>query len=141
MKRMSALLAGLLFGVGLLVSGMSDPAKVRGFLDLFGRWDPSLALVMMGGIAVHLATSRIVLLRSSPIFAAEFDLPKTRAIDSRLLLGAATFGVGWGLCGVCPGPAIVAIGSAGVAPFAFVLSMIAGMALTHVPSVRVPEGA
>jgi uncharacterized membrane protein YedE/YeeE len=131
MKQFFALLAGLLFGIGLLISGMTDPAKVRAFLDLFGKWDPSLALVMMGGIVVHCGTMRLVLRRSAPVFASSFDLPKKQDITAPLLLGSATFGVGWGLAGVCPGPAIVCLGSFGVAPFAFVLSMILGMAITR----------
>lgn len=137
MRKLVAAFAGFVFGVGLLVSGMTDPAKVRGFLDLFGHWDPSLAFVMIGAIGVHALGLRLV---KRPVFTKSFDAPPKSSLDARLILGAATFGVGWGLSGVCPGPAIVAMGSLGVAPIAFVLSMIAGMSLTHVPrALRVPQ--
>jgi uncharacterized membrane protein YedE/YeeE len=130
--RLAALFAGALFGAGLVISGMTDPAKVRAFLDLAGAWDPSLALVMAGAIGVHLVLSRLVLRRTAPLFAGAFDLPKRTDIDARLISGAAIFGVGWGLGGVCPGPAVVSLGTGSVAPVVFVLAMIAGTFLDRV---------
>ncbi len=135
MNKAFALLAGLVFGIGLAVSGMTDPAKVRGFLDLFGAWDPSLMFVMIGAIGVHASTLRLVLRRSSPMFAREFDLPGPAPIDARLVAGAAIFGIGWGLGGVCPGPALVSIGSFGLAPLVFATAMALGVVLERV-SVR-----
>ena len=108
MKRfLSGLLAGLTFGVGLTLSGMTNPAKVQGFLDFFGNWDFSLLLVMVAAIGVHLPLYRLVLRRRAPLFAPVFNVPKSRILDGRLLVGASLFGVGWGLGGFCPGPAIV----------------------------------
>jgi len=108
MKRfLSGLLAGLTFGVGLTLSGMTSPAKVQGFLDFFGNWDFSLLLVMVAAIGVHLPLYRLVLRRRAPLFAPVFNVPKSRILDGRLLVGASLFGVGWGLGGFCPGPAIV----------------------------------
>lgn len=127
--RLSALFAGALFGLGLVVSGMTDPAKVRGFLDVAGRWDPSLAFVMIGAIGVHFALLRLVQRRPAPLFARAFDLPTRKDIDGRLVSGAAVFGVGWGLAGVCPGPAVVCLGTGSVAPVLFVLAMLAGTAV------------
>ncbi len=135
MNKIFALLSGLMFGIGLAVSGMTDPAKVRGFLDLFGAWDPSLMFVMVGAIGVHAIGLRLVLRRSSPMFAKEFDLPEPAPIDARLLVGAAIFGVGWGLGGVCPGPALVSIGSFNTSPLVFVTAMAFGVVLERV-SVR-----
>lgn len=136
MKQLTSLFSGLLFGLGLLVSGMTDPHKVRGFLDLAGAWDPSLAFVMIGAIGVHFVTLRLVLERGSPLYAKVFEAPKFSTVDAPLVLGSAIFGVGWGLGGVCPGPAVVTLGSLGVAPLAFVLSMIAGMSLANLPAWR-----
>jgi uncharacterized membrane protein YedE/YeeE len=122
-----ALLAGAVFGLGLSLSGMLDPARVRGFLDVAGNWDPSLAFVLGGAVAV--AFSAMVLRRRlrRPAFASEFQLPATAPIDQRLILGSAIFGVGWGMAGLCPGPALAAL-SLGLAPVVlFVAAMLAGM--------------
>ena len=110
MRELAALVCGVVFGAGLLVSGMTNPAKVLGFLDLAGRWDPTLAFVMGGALAVNAAAWALTRRREAPLFAAAFALPAERRIDRRLLAGAALFGVGWGLCGVCPGPAIAGLG-------------------------------
>ncbi len=126
--NVAALGAGLLFGVGLGVSGMTSPAKVIGFLDFAGAWDASLAFVMIGAIAVHAILRRLLHRRSAPVFADTFDVPKSAAIDTRIVAGSAMFGVGWGLAGYCPGPAIVSIVT-GPRVILFVLSMAAGMAL------------
>lgn len=132
MNRIAALLAGLVFGIGLAVSGMTDPAKVHAFLDLAGKWDPSLAFVMAGAIGVHATLRPFVMKRGTPMFAKRFDLPTFQDIDARLVGGAAVFGIGWGLGGVCPGPAIVCLGTFGIAPIAFVTSMALGVMLERV---------
>lgn len=123
------MIAGLVFGLGLVVSEMVNPAKVLGFLDLFGNWDPSLALVMGGALAVTAIGYRLVLRQSQPVFADRFHVPTTREIDSRLAAGAVLFGVGWGLVGLCPGPAIAALSFGGAPILVFLTAMAAGMAL------------
>jgi len=124
-----ALLAGTLFGLGLAISGMMNPAKVVGFLDVAGEWDPTLAFVMGGALLVTIPAFRLILNRPRPILADGFALPTKGALDGRLLGGAALFGVGWGLSGFCPGPAVAAL-TTGLTPvFAFVAAMIAGMVL------------
>lgn len=121
------LLIGLLFGVGLVISGMSNPAKVLNFLDIFGTWDPSLAFVMAGAIAVAFIGYRIVLNHDRPFLDQQFHLPTKKDIDNRLILGAALFGVGWGLGGFCPGPAFVSLGLAHTGTLIFVPAMLIGM--------------
>ena len=129
MRMLVALFSGALFGLGLAVSGMINPAKVIGFLDLAGEWDPTLAFVMGGALLVAIPAFRLILGRSRPILARDFALPKGSALDARLLGGATLFGVGWGLAGFCPGPAVAALVT-GLAPvFAFVAAMAAGMVL------------
>jgi len=125
----SSFLAGLLFGAGLTVSQMVNPQKVTDFLDFFGRWDPSLALVMAASLAVTGAFYRLILRRPRPLFAAEFHVPTTRTIDARLIGGSALFGVGWGLAGFCPGPAVASLAYGRSESLLFVTAMIAGMAL------------
>lgn len=124
-----AYVAGLVFGVGLVLAGMVDPAKVIAFLDFFGAWDPSLMFVMGGAIAVHFVLYRVITKRASPLFDARFDVPTRRDLDARLLGGAALFGVGWGLAGYCPGPGIVGLGSGSVPALVFVAAMTAGIYL------------
>jgi len=118
---------GLLFGIGLVVSGMSDPAKVLGFLDLFGTWDPSLAFVMGGAVLVAFFGYRAVLARSRPIVGDRFHLPEKTAIDGRLIAGSAIFGIGWGLGGFCPGPALTALGLGAAGTLVFIPAMALGM--------------
>ncbi len=118
---------GLIFGLGLAVSQMINPAKVQGFLDLFGDWDPSLAFVMGGGLVVTFFGYRFVLQREQPLLAGKFELPTKHDLDIRLLAGAATFGVGWGLIGFCPGPALSALSSGRLDVLIFVVAMAAGM--------------
>ena len=130
LHALSALAAGLLFGAGLLVSGMTRPMKVIGFLDVFGRWDASLMFVMVGAIAVHAVAYRLIRKRSSPLFAGKFVLPTRRDLDAKLLIGAALFGVGWGLGGYCPGPGIVSLAGGGLNALVFVSAMLAGMLAT-----------
>jgi uncharacterized membrane protein YedE/YeeE len=121
-------LAGLTFGIGLVVSGMANPAKVLNFLDLAGSWDPSLAFVMAGAVAATMIGYRLVLAHSKPIFAPAFQLPTRHDIDARLVTGAALFGIGWGLAGFCPGPALTSLGLGAPGTLAFVPAMLAGMA-------------
>lgn len=128
MRALGGLICGLVFGVGLVVSGMADPAKVLSFLDLFGAWDPSLALVMGGAVVVTFVGYRLVLRRKGPMLLERFDLPETRLIDTRLMLGAALFGVGWGIGGLCPGPAIVALPLLAPGTLVFVPAMLIGIA-------------
>lgn len=128
-----ALISGALFGLGLAVSGMANPQKVIGFLDVTGDWDPTLALVMGGALLVSFPAFRMIFGRRRPVLAEDFDLPANKMVDARLGGGAALFGVGWGLAGFCPGPAVVALVpalAAGIVPvFAFVAAMVAGMAI------------
>jgi hypothetical protein len=119
--------SGALFGAGLLVSGMTKPAKVQGFLDLFGRWDASLVFVMLGAISVHFVAHRLIVRRGGPLFGDTFHLPTRKDVDRRLVVGAALFGVGWGLAGYCPGPALVSAGGGAVPVLVFVGAMTLGM--------------
>lgn len=118
---------GLIFGVGLVVSGMGNPAKVQNFLDLAGSFDPSLAFVMGGAVLVAFIGFRLTLTRSKPVFASRFQVPTRTDIDARLLVGPALFGIGWGLGGFCPGPAFTAIGLGAYGTMIFVPAMLAGM--------------
>jgi uncharacterized membrane protein YedE/YeeE len=129
MPLVTALLAGLVFGLGLIVSGMADPAKVLGFLDLAGAWDPSLAFVMAGAIAVALVAFALARRRTRSLLGLELQLPQGRGIDRRLVLGSLLFGIGWGLAGFCPGPALVALGMGQAKAAVFVLAMLAGMVI------------
>lgn len=129
MKNFIALLAGLVFGLGLLVSGMANPAKVLSFLDLAGGWDPSLALVMAGAISVGLVAFSVARQRTTSYLGAPMQLPRGRRIDGRLVAGSLLFGAGWGIAGFCPGPALVALGSGETKAIAFVVAMLLGMAL------------
>lgn len=127
MTVLASLLAGLVFGVGLIVSGMADPSKVLGFLDLFGRWDPSLALVMAAAIAVGVIAFAVAGRRSRSLLGAEMKLPTARHIDRRLVAGSLLFGIGWGVAGFCPGPALVALGMGQAKAWVFVAFMLVGM--------------
>jgi uncharacterized protein len=119
--------AGIVFGAGLVVSQMIDPGKVLAFLDVAGAWDPSLALVMVGALAVAIPGFRLAAARNAPVFGGGFDRPSRQAIDGRLLGGAAVFGIGWGLVGFCPGPALAALAFGRWEAALFVLAMLAGM--------------
>lgn len=129
MSNVLALLSGLVFGLGLLASGMTDPIKVKGFLDLFGAWDPSLALVMGGAIAVGVLAFASARRRELSWTGTHMEIPSNVTIDARLLLGGALFGAGWGLAGYCPGPALVAASGGSAVAAAFVAAMLAGMTL------------
>lgn len=124
------LTSGLLFGAGLAIGGMTDPRKVIGFLDVGGAWDPSLAFVMLGAIAVHLVAYRWVRGSAAPLFADEFAIPKLRRVDPKLVVGSAIFGVGWGLGGYCPGPGLVSLGAGSRDGLVFVATMAIGWVLT-----------
>ena len=126
---LSSFAAGLLFGAGLLLGGMTDPRKVIAFLDIAGAWDPSLACVMLGAVAVHFFAYRWVRGSAAPLFADEFAIPQLRHIDAKLVGGSAVFGVGWGLAGYCPGPGLVSLGAGSRDAFVFVATMLAGMLL------------
>lgn len=129
MTLLTSFLSGLVFGIGLIVAGMANPAKVKGFLDLAGNWDPSLALVMGGAIAVGVFAFRVAHNRMETMLGVELKLPRHVHIDRRLVLGSVLFGIGWGIGGFCPGPGIVAMGAGEIKAVIFVVSMIAGMAV------------
>ena len=129
MQRMIEFIVGLLFGLGLLISGMTDPGKVLGFLDLAGTWDPSLAFVMGGGVMVGLLGFGLAKKKTTSLSGQAFHWPDMTQIDRPLVLGSLMFGVGWGLAGFCPGPALVAMASGNDKALVFVLAMLAGMAL------------
>lgn len=118
---------GLIFGLGLVIGGMSNPAKVLNFLDVAGIWDPSLAFVLAGAVAVTFVGFRVVLRRPRPIFAEKFHLPAATHLDARIIAGPAMFGIGWGLAGFCPGPAFTALSGGSSAAITFVTTMLIGM--------------
>jgi uncharacterized membrane protein YedE/YeeE len=127
MPMLTAFIAGLLFGGGLILSGMSNPAKVLAFLDLAGQWDPSLLFVMLGAILVAAIAFRVGGARARTVFGGSIHLPGAHQVDTRLVLGSLVFGAGWGLVGYCPGPALTSLGVGGWPTLLFVASMIAGM--------------
>ena len=124
-----ALLAGLIFGLGLIVSGMVNPDKVQDFLDMSGSWDPSLLFVMGGAIAVGLLAFTLAKRRNETFLGAPINMPTSRVIDKRLVLGSLAFGIGWGLAGICPGPGIVLVGSGNAQGMVFVAAMLVGMGI------------
>jgi len=138
MYILTSLLAGLVFGIGLIVSGMANPAKVLGFLDLAGRWDPSLALVMAGAISVGLVSFAVAKRRTLSFLGAEMKLPGSRHIDRRLVGGGLLFGIGWGVAGFCPGPAVVALGMGEAKALVFVVAMLVGMGVFELLERRKP---
>jgi len=123
------LISGLLFGAGLTISGMTDPERVRGFLDIFGDWDPTLAFVMGGAMIVMAIAWRIRSGLKEPIFDDKFSLPDRTDLDRKLIVGSALFGIGWGIAGLCPGPAIVSLALSPLQVLPFVIAMMAGMLL------------
>lgn len=132
----TSLLAGLVFGLGLIVSGMANPAKVLGFLDLAGPWDPSLALVMGGAVAVGFVAFLFAKTRTRSLLGAEMKLPSARHIDRRLVIGSTLFGAGWGVAGFCPGPGLVALGMGETKALIFIAAMLAGMLLFELIETR-----
>jgi len=129
MRFLMALVSGLVFGLGLILSGMTNPAKVKGFLDLFGPWDPSLALVMAGAIVVGMVAFAAARRRTRAWSGDAMEIPTSTRIDARLIVGGVLFGIGWGIAGFCPGPALVALGSGLGAAWIFVIAMLVGMVL------------
>ncbi len=132
MIAIAALIAGLVFGIGLILSGMGNPAKVQNFLDIFGTWDPSLGLVMGGAIAVGLIAFTWAKRRKTSALGEPMQLPTATVVDRKLLTGAAMFGAGWGLAGFCPGPAVMNLATLQMEVWLFVAAMLAGMVLQHV---------
>ena len=148
MELITALVAVLLFGAGLLLSGMADPSVVQGFLDVAGQWNPALAFTMGGAILVAAPAYRYARARGARIDGGPLDLPTRTELDADLVVGAAVFGVGWGLCGICPGPSLLLLTSGQAGAVVFVLAMCAGLWIASRPwfrlsrlSVRAPEGA
>ncbi|MBP1181038.1 YeeE/YedE family protein [Methylobacterium sp. PvR107] len=129
LRILTALASGLIFGLGLALSGMLDPARVRGFLDVAGAWDPSLVFVLGGAVTVSGLGYLLSRRRARPVLASQFDWPSKRRIDAPLVAGAALFGIGWGLSGFCPGPAVAALSTGARPVLVFVAAMLAGMAL------------
>ena len=136
LSSITALACGLIFGLGLILSGMGNPAKVQNFLDFFGQWDPSLALVMGGAIAIGLIAFSWAKTRSKALLGESMQLPGNTAIDKKLLTGSALFGVGWGLAGFCPGPALMNLATLQAEVWIFVAAMLAGMVLQHAWAAR-----
>jgi uncharacterized protein len=129
MTLLTALLSGLVFGLGLILAGMADPAKVLAFLDLAGAWDPSLALVMGGAIAMGVVAFAMAKRRTRSLLNLNMNLPTSTVVDKRLVLGGLGFGVGWGLAGICPGPALVLLGTGSTKGLVFVAAMLLGMGI------------
>lgn len=129
MQIIIAFVAGLLFGIGLIVAGMTDPSKVQGFLDLAGNWNPSLAWVIGGAVLVAMFAFQVAARRRTALLGSAMQLPTATAIDRRLLLGALAFGIGWGLAGYCPGPALASLATGSAKPWIFSAAMLAGMAI------------
>ena len=127
MRIASSFVIGLIFGLGLVISQMINPDKIIGFLDLAGNWDPSLLVVMGTALATTFVGYRLVFMRSRPIIENEFQIPSNTTIDKALLIGSGIFGIGWGLAGLCPGPGITAAALGGVAPWAYIAAMLAGI--------------
>lgn len=127
MHNLLTLLTGVLFGTGIAMSGMANPAKVINFFDIAGTWDPSLAFVMGGAVIVAFIGYRIILRRESPVYEPTFDIPTKRSLDARLIIGSGLFGVGWGIAGFCPGGALPALGTLNPNVIVFVVSLIAGI--------------
>ena len=131
-KLLPPILSGLLFGAGLTVSGMTDPERVRGFLDISGNWDPTLAFVMGGAVLVMAIAWRVRSRMIRPVFAEKFSLPDRKDFDGRLIVGSILFGIGWGIAGLCPGPAIASLALSPSSALPFVAAMLAGMLLQRV---------
>ncbi|WP_299784596.1 DUF6691 family protein [uncultured Roseobacter sp.] len=127
MKLLASYVVGLIFGIGIAISGMANPAKVTNFFDVAGIWDPSLAFVMGGALVVTFIGYRLVLRRSGPVLAPAFQLPTRQDLDARLPLGSAVFGVGWGIAGFCPGGALPALGTGRIEVYVFVAALICGI--------------
>jgi hypothetical protein len=132
MRIISAFITGLIFGIGLIISGMTNPAKIIDFLDITGQWDPSLLLVMLGAVSITFFAFRFVERKSVSLLGDNIQLPKKTGLDKPLILGAVLFGIGWGLAGYCPGPALASLSSGLLPPVLFVLTMITGMGIFEI---------
>ena len=139
MRNLVTVFTGLIFGIGLIMSGMTNPAKVQNFLDLFGTWDPSLALVMGGAILITMPGFCLVQKRQTPFFEDSFLIPQKTNLDFYLLTGSAIFGIGWGLGGFCPGPVIVSISNGSTGTILFVITMLIGMVLAKLLKLRLQK--
>lgn len=139
MRTLSALVIGLIFGLGISISGMANPAKVLNFFDIFGTWDPSLAFVMAGALAVNIPGYRLAFRRPAPVIEPRFQIPDKRVIDRRLVLGSATFGIGWGIAGFCPGGALPVISTLEPGVLVFIAALIVGMLVARMPSTWFPS--
>ena len=128
-SALSSFLIGVLFALGLGLAGMTQPQKVVSFLDIFGNWDPSLIFVMIGAIGVHFILFKMITKRKTPVLTDCFHIPNKSSLDKKLIIGAALFGLGWGLVGYCPAPAVTALATMTLQPFIFVLSMLLGMVI------------
>lgn len=137
MNILFAMLAGFIFGLGLLVSGLANPAKVLAFLDIAGQWDPSLAFVMLGAVAVATVAFRVAAKRGRTLIGISLELPALRKIDRPLIIGSIIFGLGWGLAGICPGPGFVLLGSGVIAGWVFIASMLVGLFVAERVGTRV----
>ncbi len=129
-SQISSLFLGFLFAIGLGISGMTQPEKVVSFLDIFGNWNPSLIFVMCGAVIVHAALYKFILKRPAPLFATKFQIPNQKDVNSRLIIGSMLFGLGWGVAGYCPAPAITSLSSMTLGPIVFVISMLFGMSIS-----------
>lgn len=138
MRIVSALLIGLVFGLGISISGMANPAKVLNFFDIFGTWDPSLAYVMAGALAVNVPGYWLAFRRAAPVIEPRFQLPDRKGVDLRLVLGSATFGIGWGIAGFCPGGALPVISTLDPGVLLFIAALIVGMLLARLPQSWFP---
>ena len=128
-QLLGSLASGVLFAAGLCLSGMTNPTKVLGFLDLFGRWDPSLGFVMFGAVGTYALLYRLIMRRAAPLFASRFTIPSKKGLDRSLVVGSALFGVGWGLAGYCPGPVVTSLANGTRSALVFMLGMIVGLEL------------
>ena len=140
MKNITSLIGGIIFGIGLVVSGMTDPAKVIGFLDITGDWDYSLALVMGGAVVFNFISFRLIRKRTHSIYDGPLRWPTRKDVDTKLLFGSGLFGVGWGIAGICPGPGIVNLIRMDIGVLIFVLSMVAGMLIYKLSLVSISKG-
>lgn len=129
MKGFVSFISGLIFAIGLIISGMTSPEVVRGFLDITGNWNPSLMGVMMGAISVHMLAYRLIKKKKSPLLDTHFHLPTKKDLDAKLIIGSAIFGIGWGWAGICPGPGIVNLATGDLRIIAFVFAMLTGIYL------------
>ena len=141
MRIFFASVIGMIFGLGIAISGMINPAKVLNFFDLAGTWDPSLAFVMGGALAIAIPGYRLVFSRPAPVFEARFQLPEPKTIDPGLIIGSATFGVGWGIAGFCPGGALPALGTGNPVVFFFIAALVGGLLVARFARSRFPTRA